>query len=233
MKRINPSATRYVSDTSRWTGGLNIGVHMGKRDLKLNSLSRYSKESPQFVLEEHGHCEVPAGCGGVVLRWTNPHRAIPVELWLVTSGKASLYLDGTAPASGRPVLEYGEHVLALRISDPDPVGGVLMFAGVYDEEKQTHTHLSRKTGRKVYILSTADESWKYTNKEPDDNSWMMLKFDDSSWQTMKHCDFPEPGEQDENRFRARKLREFGAPGLTISEAVDHVWIRKVFSLSRA
>jgi hypothetical protein len=30
------------------------------RDLKLNSLSRYSKESPLLILEEHGHCEVPA-----------------------------------------------------------------------------------------------------------------------------------------------------------------------------
>ena len=64
-------------------------------------------------------------------------------------------------------------------------------------------------------------------------SWMMLKFDDSSWQTMKHCDFSEPGEEDGNRYRIGKLREFGAHGLTISEAVDHVWIRKAFSLSRA
>ena len=142
---------------------------MDKRELKLNSLSRYSKKSPQFVLEEHGHCEVPAGCGGVVLRWTNPHRAIPVELWLVTSGKVSLYLDGTALAAGRPMLEYGEHVLALRISDPDPVHGVLMFAGVYDDEKLTHTALSRKSEHKVYILSTADKLWKYTDKDPDDD----------------------------------------------------------------
>jgi hypothetical protein len=30
------------------------------RDLKLNSIDRYVKSSPRFVLEEHGHCEVPA-----------------------------------------------------------------------------------------------------------------------------------------------------------------------------
>jgi hypothetical protein len=41
---------------------------MAGKDLRLNSLSRYTKRSPEYVLEEHSHCEVPAGCGGVVLR---------------------------------------------------------------------------------------------------------------------------------------------------------------------
>jgi hypothetical protein len=43
----------------------------------LNSLDRFRKHPGQLVLEEHGHCEVPAGCGGVVLRWRNPNPSPP------------------------------------------------------------------------------------------------------------------------------------------------------------
>lgn len=206
---------------------------MAERDLRLNSLSRYSKESPQFVLEEHGHCEVPAGCGGVVLRWTNPHRAIPVEIWLETSGEARFYLDGRSPSSGRPMVEYGEHVFGIRISHPDPTSGVLMFAGVYDEEKMIHTRLSRKSGNKVHVLSAADGSWKYTVNEPEDDGWMMPGFDDSNWRAMVPRDFPEPDQKDRKWFRLNKLGEFGARGLTVKEDADCLWIRKAFSLSRA
>lgn len=39
---------------------------MAERELKLNSLGRYGKGGSRLVLEEHGHCEVPVGCGGAV-----------------------------------------------------------------------------------------------------------------------------------------------------------------------
>jgi hypothetical protein len=38
-------------------------------DLSLNSIDRYRKRSNRLILEEHRSCELPAGCGGVVLRW--------------------------------------------------------------------------------------------------------------------------------------------------------------------
>lgn len=53
---------------------------MPDRELKLNSISRFSKQSPRLVLEEHGHCEVPAGCGGVVLRWRGADDPIALKL---------------------------------------------------------------------------------------------------------------------------------------------------------
>ena len=184
------------------------------------------------MLEEHGHCEVPAGCGGVVLRWTNPNRAIPVEFWLETSGETTFYLDGTPPISGRPMVEYGVHVLGFRISQPDAVSGVLMFAGFYDEKEMTHTGLSRTRGNKVYILSADDGSWKYTTSVPEDDLWMMPNFDDSNWKPMIQRDFPKPNERDPGWYRFKKLTEFGARGLGVSVKADCLWIRKIFSLSR-
>ena len=46
-------------------------ISMPDRQLRINTLSRYRGRPPRLVLEEHNHCEVPAGCGGVVLRWRN------------------------------------------------------------------------------------------------------------------------------------------------------------------
>ena len=63
-------------------------------DKKLNSLERFRKQSPRLVLEEHSHCEVPAGCGGVVLRWRNPLAGLPLLVHFYAPGKSTLYLDG-------------------------------------------------------------------------------------------------------------------------------------------
>jgi hypothetical protein len=91
-----------------------------ERELRLNSLARYPKSSPLFVLEEHGHCEVPAGCGGVVLRWRNPRAGVPVHMWLYHEGDGALFLDGASLPSARPVVSFGEHVLAFELAVADP-----------------------------------------------------------------------------------------------------------------
>ena len=206
---------------------------MTKRELKLNSLARYSKKSPQFVLEEHGNCEVPAGCGGVVLRWMNPHRAIPLQVWLLTNGKTTLNLDGKPIESGRPMVEYGEHVFGFRVSHPDSASGVLMFAGIYDQAGvATDVAVSRKISYKVHILSAADGSWKYTTDEPKDDSWLTLDFDDSNWKPMIQRDYRQPQDKGPERYRFDKLTAFGARSLGVSEKAERLWIRKVFSLSR-
>src|SRR5690242_13195269 len=132
---------------------------MAKRDLKLNSLSRYTKESPNLVLEEHGHCEVPAGCGGVVLRWTNPHRSIPITFRLATTGESRFYLDGVSPESGRPMVSYGDHVIALRVLQPDTTSWTLLFAGIYDDKAMSDTVLSHNSEKKAQIISATDGSW--------------------------------------------------------------------------
>src|SRR5687768_6072864 len=84
-------AARYRSFTSR------EGASVSDHDLKLNGLSRYAKESPRLVLEEYGHCEVPAGCGGVVLRWRNPDQPIPMVVHSFSGNGTLDYqgLDGT------------------------------------------------------------------------------------------------------------------------------------------
>src|SRR5438128_1957746 len=101
---------------------------MPDRDLKLNTLSQYAKDSPRLVREEFGHCEVPAGCGGVVLRWRNPDDGIPVPIKMYAAGELQAYLDGSALTLARPLIPFGEHQLAFEITGADPRYLVLVFA---------------------------------------------------------------------------------------------------------
>ena len=62
--------------------------------LRINKLHRFAKHSPRLVLHEYSHCEVPAGCGGVVLRWLDPATGRPcvIELGSVDL-RACVWLD--------------------------------------------------------------------------------------------------------------------------------------------
>src|ERR1700759_5326771 len=91
---------------------------MAQRNLRLNTLGRFGKESSHLVLEEHGHCEVPAGCGGVVLRWRDPREAEPIHLWVVVldAAASTVKLDGKALATSRPLLAPGRHSVTVSLA---------------------------------------------------------------------------------------------------------------------
>ena len=80
---------------------------------QLNSLGRFRKQPGKLVLEEHGSCEVPAGCGGVVLRWRRPGAPIGISLFSYVAGTSQgPFLDGRRFDEQRMMVEPGEHVLS-------------------------------------------------------------------------------------------------------------------------
>jgi len=149
---------------------------MAQRDLKLNSLGKYGKDS-RLVLEEHGHCEVPAGCGGAVLRWRNPNTGLLFIIQLFVTAKCQIFLDGAAPSSGRPLIPFGEHVLALNLTEIDSNKSVLGVAAIHDESQFGFPRVSQPSGRKIAILSAGDGSWKYSTTEPVNDAWMHAGFE--------------------------------------------------------
>ncbi len=210
---------------------------MTKKNLKINSLSRYSKQSSRLILEEHGHCEVPAGCGGVVLRWNNPHhQSIPFRMIFHTYGEIEFLLDGKQPSSSQPFLSYGEHVLALHISQSltsqlQSKHGLLMFAGFYDESKMD---VNAKKQKSIYVLSAPDTTWKYSLSKPTDDSWQNSEFDDSDWIPMELKSLPEPDKNEMGYYRFGELKQLGAQGLGVKNVHvgEPVVIRKSFTLSQ-
>src|SRR5262245_44488778 len=104
----------------------------------LNTLRRFRKHPQRLVLEEHSHCEVPAGCGGVVLRWRNPLAAVPLTLSLYAPVKVTFFVDGAALQSSRVDVAPGRHVLGIAIENVDLDNGLLMVAAVYDPKQDRH-----------------------------------------------------------------------------------------------
>jgi hypothetical protein len=198
-----------------------------ERDLKLNSLDRYRKQSPRLVLEEHSHCEVPAGCGGVVLRWNNPDRALPVRFrWLKPKG-SELWIDGAVPDSSSPLLARGNHVLALKIKATRGQS-LFVLTAAYDES-DFGRQVSRKLGFTWRMASKADGTWLATTAAPTGDLWKDDPFDDSTWQPLVEV----PWALDEKKSGAWELKEMtsnGAAGLGLPGAGGMVWVRKRFRI---
>jgi hypothetical protein len=205
---------------------------MADRDLKLNSLGRYGKSNSRLVLEQHSHCEVPAGCGGVVLRWRNPNSGLLFILHLFGSGKGTILLDGKALTSARPLISFGEHVLSLAVTDIVPGSVVLGFAGIHDESQLGFPRVSQPSGLKISILSAADGSWKYVTSEPKEDAWRRPGFDDSHWRVMTACEPPSFDKQDMQKYRLETILKLGATCLGIEDQGSRVWIRKSLTISR-
>jgi hypothetical protein len=189
------------------------------RELRLNSIDRYVKRSPQFVLEEHGHCEVPAGCGGVVLRWRNPATAVPVrlELWFNAPTRYAVRIDGVIPSSSRPLLPPGRHVLMME-TQPEVGAPIRILFRATVESSPT-----------AELLSRPGPEWRWTATEPPREAWEQSEFDDGEWPTMSAA--TAAGDEGDN-YTVRRLLENGALMITAA-GTGPIWIRALFDVPAA
>lgn len=182
---------------------------MSSDDLNINSVDRFRKTSPRLVLEEHGSCEVPAGCAGVVLRWHNPDAGQPVVFGCVAPGSVELFVNGQAIAS-RAVLNWGENRLAVRITEINAQTPFLMVTRrdipPGDEDLEDEFLILRDG------CSTADGSWLASTHDHDLADWTSAECDESGWQPLRTelTQYPQ-----EHAWRYEGLEQGGATGLLL------------------
>jgi hypothetical protein len=220
---------------------------------RLNSLERFRKQPGRLVLEEHSHCEVPAGCGGVVLRWRNPQAGLPVTIHLYTPVQARCLLDGTEVQTARVDLTPGRHVVACVIEDVNLSAGLIMFAAVHDPKKEQALPAD-VTGPPLTVVSDADGTWKYTLDRPATDEWAALSFDDRGWPALTKVPTPQEDGQGSGAYQCLRCAALGAACLGLSPPAEgrertswwqrllgrttspdtpptgSVWIRKVFEV---
>lgn len=213
----------------------NLSIIMARRDLNLNSLGRYAKQSSRLILEQHSHCEVPAGCGGVVLRWRSEISELPVVVELFSSGKSKLLIDGQPPTSSASMVSFGDHVVSLVLEEV-PDNAILAVAVVHDASSVLM--VSQQLGEVVNVLSDADGTWKSTTVKPPDDRWMKSGFDDSSWTALEAAAPPVLEKRKvytRENFREMNLKmalDAGAKCLRVSTPTGQMWVRRAFRLSR-
>lgn len=179
---------------------------MDDDELELNTLHRLKKHSNRLVLEAHGSCEIPAGCGGVVLRWLNPAQDCYLLFTVFTGEKFELFLDGEPLRSSAFTVPVGRHVLALH----SPASNFLLVA------IQKHIHPRQE----LLLCSEADGSWLGTNKPPPKN-WAQPDFS-ADWPALTQVACKA---EDWNR---KRLKEMGAKPLGLSKGP--LWVRRSFEV---
>jgi hypothetical protein len=198
---------------------------VGPDDLRLNSLDRFTKKSPRFILEEHSHCEVPAGCGGVVLRWINPAAGLPVLIDFFHPAEARVAIDGTPVTTAHLLLAPGRHVLSIEFPDPPRDGNALLVL-------VGRLKISTAAGRdEVIVHSVADGSWIFTTSAPPP-AWMTdSALGEQGWTPLVERPVvePPPGSKGSYAFHRTTAYGPGRPlGVPAGTPGSPICIRKVF-----
>jgi hypothetical protein len=203
---------------------------------KLNSLDRFRKRSPRLLLEEHAGCEVPAGCGGLVMRWRNPLKTRPLRIHLYTPTEIKAWMDGEEMSAGRLDLPPGRHVLALKVGKVDRSAGLLMAVLRHDPAERALKGASASLVElPLCVLSAGDGSWRFRLKQPA-KGWQGLDFDDSGWDALVDRPIPEVDWSERNGYQWHMCHQDKAGGLGVPGLLEGapprgpVWVRKVFEI---
>lgn len=218
-----------------WVGGsvYNRGqsryrtVRMAKKS-RLNSIDRFRKDPGRLVLEQHSHCEVPAGCGGVVLRWRNPLVSRLFRVHVYTPWEIDWRIDGREVTNTLVDLAIGPHVMSLHIDQGEVNRFCLMFAAVPGRYSQ-----AGPAEAPVRILSAADGTWRYTLTEPAGIGWMAPGYDDSGWSDLRAGRTARLEWKDFGSYAHHHCREAGAACLAIPRPprkAGSLWVRKAFTV---
>lgn len=177
------------------------------------------------MLEEHGGCEIPAGCGGVILRWLDPATEVSASVWIVTAAGAEAFLDGRPLHDGRPSLAAGPHAIALSVPRPDAGGFVVALtvwggASGVEVSREVHAHLN--------VVSAAGAAWRFTTAAPS-AGWLEPGFDDRAWSPMVPARGPRQGDGSVP-YAIRYVHAHG--GEEIGVGCDGpVWVRHAFTVT--
>jgi hypothetical protein len=203
-------------------------------ELRLNDLTRFRKTSPRLALEAHSHCEVPAGCGGVVLRWRRPDAPIGLSLFKYIAGAAEGFcIDGRAIEEQRMVVDPGEHVLSFVVDDPGDEGFIMMRLGLEP---------TIVTARCANAVSQTDGRLRAALAPPPDG-WRLTGFDDSDFVALveKAVREPKGNEKWSWQYLQRDAKGLGLPTPDDGDSrltrwlsalrrprIERVWVRFTF-----
>jgi hypothetical protein len=204
---------------------------VGPEDLRLNSLDRFTKRSPRFILEEHSHCEIPAGCGGVVLRWIDPRAGLPVLLDFYHPVAATLAIDGVPTTSSHLLLAPGRHVLSVEFPKLPPADQTLLVLGA----RLKIAAASLRHHEQVILRTAEDRSWVFTSTRPPRKWSTDPRFHIRGFERLRRCALNPPRHGTEGAWVFHRATEDAqAEPLGVPAGVERgpIYVRKVFTVPR-
>lgn len=197
-------------------------------DLRVNTLNRFAKRSATLALEEHGHCEVPAGCGGVVLRWVRAEAELHAAAWLsapARSGRSELWLDGAPLDASRFTVLAGRHLLAARLDLEELLPHAPLLLAVVQQAAPSGAEA------RVFFRS-APGAVRAVAEEPPEG-WERPGSDDGAWPALPALSVPLASLPERRRELGLWLVErYGAEPLELPSGARRVWLRAWLEISR-
>jgi hypothetical protein len=197
---------------------------------RINSLHRFRKHS-KLLLEAHSHCEVPAGCGGAVLQWSNPTNGVPVHVDVQSSSWAdATFIDGQPVSSAGLHLRPGPHVLAFTLV-PSKLNDLKVIAEAWFIVHLRHRPLGTEDRFVADGSSTPNTAWRLTTTEPP-AGWSLDAFDDTAWLLAVPTSRPPKLQERWKIQQVEALRAAGCLSFAMP-AAPTVWVRRRFVLPGA
>ena len=200
---------------------------MDDDELVLNGLR---KRGHGLILEEHSHCEVPEGCGGVVLRWVRPDAPVDLDIRVFAgSATVTVWVDGVTPPRTRVRLAHGAHVLGFAVETASETPSLL-----------AHVELLQRSVADNSIVTTSGEPW-FTTATPPLDGWMLPAANLTNW--LPAVVRPEPATTKREEWQLGILKKSGATavghaekkrrllGILPGDVVTKVWFRRVFAVT--
>lgn len=134
-------------------------------DLTLNGLDRFRKHSSRVVVEAYSHCEVPAGCGGNVWRYSDAQSCLPLTIRVASGGVAQqIWLDGQQHTGSWMDLKAGRHRICLSIA-PAASTNFLLLHLAYDPRRERYV-TGPVDALKAIQLKSDSSGWLVSAREP-------------------------------------------------------------------
>lgn len=194
-------------------------------DLRLNSIERFSKKSQRLILEEYGSCEVPAGCGGVVLRWNGIENGLRANVRIdKPTGEVESFFNGEPVGNSRARIPFGVGIFALHFTELEAGFDWLVVT-------VQHSAASWGQGREKRVLhevsSCQGSQWLWTDQAPPGN-WNALDYDDSDWLLLAPSQMKLEDLEEKQRWKYRMQTDDFLPlGLPPKK---EIWIRRRYQL---
>ncbi|MEZ4322738.1 MAG: hypothetical protein R3F61_35045 [Myxococcota bacterium] len=180
-------------------------------ELELNTLHRFAKHSPRLVLEEYSHCEVPAGCGGAILRWRDPADGVPLQLVVAADGEVTALIDGAFVGS-RFSLKPGAHTIAVALTNARTPAIALALREAGPGRDLNPGAILWVTGPDTRVTRVHTEGWGQAG------------FRDDHWQPPPRADV----DLGSREWRFRQLENLGAQ--VVPTLGPDLWLRGTFEV---
>ncbi|HWO18864.1 MAG TPA: hypothetical protein VNO30_08810 [Kofleriaceae bacterium] len=187
----------------------------GDDDLRLNTLHRFAKHSPRLVLHEYAHCEIPAGCGGMVMRWYDPASGAPALVRVSAhDAAATCWLDGEPLSSSIAQLRAGPHSLAVHLRRERPGVQPFVIGAMYEADEDTD------------VISPGASRWRCTDVAPPEG-WTAPGFDDAAWRDVPRLPAGRLAELEQwQRYTFDEAAGHGRPVFALE--TEELWLRVAF-----